>query len=67
MAQRLDSDKSTQGAEEGKSAYRQDRKKEEQKRRRRRRKDAGKKEVQKMKSAIEKTVGYRQDSKAMRR
>jgi len=65
VAQRLDSDKSTQGAEEGKSAYRQDRKKEEQKRRRR--KDAGKKEVQKMKSAIEKTVGYRQDSKAMRR
>ena len=61
----MDSDKSTQGAEEGKSAYRQDRKKEEQKRRRR--KDAGKKEVQKMKSAIEKTVGYRQDSKAMRR
>lgn len=66
MAHRLDADKSTQGAEEGKSAYRQDRKKEEQKRRRRR-KDAGKKEVQKMKSAIEKTVGYRQDSKAMRR
>lgn len=65
MAHRLDADKSTQGAEEGKSAYRQDRKKEEQKRRRR--KDAGKKEVQKMKSAIEKTVGYRQDSKAMRR
>ena len=65
----MDADKSTQGAEEGKSAYRQDRKKEEQKRRRRRRrrKDAGKKEVQKMKSAIEKTVGYRQDSKAMRR
>lgn len=61
----MDADKSTQGAEEGKSAYRQDRKKEEQKRRRR--KDAGKKEVQKMKSAIEKTVGYRQDSKAMRR
>jgi len=64
VAHRLDADKSTQGAEEGKSAYRQDRKKEEQKRRR---KDAGKKEVQKMKSAIEKTVGYRQDSKAMRR
>ena len=65
-AQRLDADKSTRRAEQGNSTYRQGRNKEEQQRRKRR-KDAGKKEVQKMKSAREKTVGSRQDSRAMRR